>query len=358
MKAKISYGIFLLITIVIFFITNITASFYLVLVAVVMPVISAIINKYAAGRIKINIEVKNMTKSSTDEDDVDNIEIMVECTNNTIFPVFRFEIAGKLYNYLTFSEFMWMKSISIPAKKTKVISETIESVYCGRVEENLETAYVYDFLGLSRSKIKLEQRKSQYVFPKYEKCFDETQNMFSGDELNIQDKHIGKKGNDIMEILNLREYTRGDNIKNIHWKLSKKIGKKIVKELDTPAQQDVVIFGMLSDKCEKEPEKKDRLVRKINAISQDLLTMQVFHDMVLFDEKSGYADCVNVENEIGKDGCIEKILDGGITFEKWLADEYMVHENVMTKYAKIIIVSDGKTDMPYDGYGNIEMVFI
>lgn len=149
MKAKISYGIFLLITIVIFIITNITASFYLVLVAVVMPVISAIINKYAAGRIKINIEVKNMTKSLTDEDDVDNIEIMVECTNDTIFPIFRFEIAGKLYNYLTFSEFMWKKSISIPAKKTKVISETIESVYCGRVEENFETAYVYDFLGLS-----------------------------------------------------------------------------------------------------------------------------------------------------------------------------------------------------------------
>jgi uncharacterized protein (DUF58 family) len=35
---------------------------------------------------------------------------------------------------------------------------------------------------------------------------------------------------------------KGDSIKNIHWKMSAKMGKTMVKELDTPNDNSVMIF--------------------------------------------------------------------------------------------------------------------
>ena len=79
-----------------------------------------------------------------------------------------------------------------------------------------------------------------YQYPK--ECsmdlYDVEGSLVSENDVNY--KHV--KENDISEILQIKEYMKGDSIKNIHWKMSAKMGKTMVKELDTPNDNSVMIF--------------------------------------------------------------------------------------------------------------------
>ena len=79
-----------------------------------------------------------------------------------------------------------------------------------------------------------------YQYPK--ECsmdlYDVEGSLVSENDVNYN--HV--KGNDISEILQIKEYMKGDSIKNIHWKMSAKMGKTMVKELDTPNDNSVMIF--------------------------------------------------------------------------------------------------------------------
>lgn len=64
-----------------------------------------------------------------------------------------------------------------------------------------------------------------------------------------------RKGNDHSEIYDIREYMPGDDIRSIHWKLSSKTDKLILREPSDPSHYHVMIlpdFGL--DKEESEDE--------------------------------------------------------------------------------------------------------
>lgn len=51
-----------------------------------------------------------------------------------------------------------------------------------------------------------------------------------------------RKGNDLSEIFDIREYVPGDDIRSIHWKLSSKTDTLILKEASDPSHYNVVIL--------------------------------------------------------------------------------------------------------------------
>lgn len=63
----------------------------------------------------------------------------------------------------------------------------------------------------------------------------------NGDNDNLySDK---KAGNDPTEIFAIREYAPGDKIRNIHWKISAKMGQTMVKDYGLPLfEKDTVII--------------------------------------------------------------------------------------------------------------------
>jgi uncharacterized protein (DUF58 family) len=70
----------------------------------------------------------------------------------------------------------------------------------------------------------------------------------------LEYKHV--KGNDVSEILQIKDYVRGDSIKSIHWKMSAKMGKLMVKELDTPNDNSIMVFFDYAPADKKRPESK------------------------------------------------------------------------------------------------------
>lgn len=114
---------------------------------------------------------------------------------------------------------------------------------CGYTEIFVSSIYLTDFFGFIPYKLKqFEATEAKCtVLPD---TFDMTL-IFDNIPIAIDDSESyspNKKGNDYSETFQLREYVPGDGIKQIHWKLSEKLDKLIVKEASLPVQKSTLVF--------------------------------------------------------------------------------------------------------------------
>lgn len=112
---------------------------------------------------------------------------------------------------------------------------------CGSVDVILKKLFVLDYLYLFRTGISKRQKHADVlILPKKlpipasnisEPVLDPDSDVF-GD----------RPGDDPSEIFGFHEYTAGDPISRIHWKLSSKSDKFLMKEFSTPIQKSILIL--------------------------------------------------------------------------------------------------------------------
>lgn len=114
---------------------------------------------------------------------------------------------------------------------------------CGYTEVKVEKIYLTDFFGFIPYRVKhfdcMEAKCT--VLPD---TFDMTL-IFDNRPIAIDDSESyspDKKGNDYSETFQLREYVPGDSIKQIHWKLSEKLDRLVVREASLPVQKSTLVF--------------------------------------------------------------------------------------------------------------------
>ena len=96
-----------------------------------------------------------------------------------------------------------------------------------------------------------------------------------------------KKGDDPSEIFDVREYTDGDKIQRIHWKLSGKTGSLMVKEGSLPLTKIVHVFIDLCVQGEKQSRLDDanRLVQGIYSIAMFMIDHRVPLGFIWYDRE-------------------------------------------------------------------------
>lgn len=115
---------------------------------------------------------------------------------------------------------------------------------CGEIMIKYITVYCYDVFGLRRQKICSFKNKRIRVYPTDLNIRVQYEKENGG---NIEDdwESLPQKGNDNNEVYDLREYQPGDSVRSIHWKLSGKMGKYIIKEAgDTLRTDALVLFDL------------------------------------------------------------------------------------------------------------------
>lgn len=142
----------------------------------------------------------------------------------------------------------------------------LESEYCGCVECVAVSAWCYDLFGIFPVRITCHAKKRIVVMP--DTFPVETDNILSYSDLDECTEYLpDKKGNDRTEIFQIREYVPGDSIKQIHWKLSGKVDKLIVRDPAEPADHEVLVFldrgGILTA-----PSETDALMEAVTSVCQ------------------------------------------------------------------------------------------
>ena len=144
----------------------------------------------------------------------------------------------------------------------------LESAYCGCVECLAVSVWNYDIFGILPVRIPCKTKKRIVVMP--DTFPVETESILSYSDLDDCVEYVpDKKGNDRTETLQIREYVPGDSIQQIHWKLSSKLDKLIVRDPAEPADHEMMVFLDHGGRMPK-PAEADAMMEAVVSVCQGL----------------------------------------------------------------------------------------
>lgn len=212
-----------------------SAALALAIMLVVIPVLSLPINLYLRTKLRMNITAEPNLKKGESGD------FVIEIENPTLFPVLRLRCSMQLENQLNREQHRFEQNTWLPSKGTQRITLQAGGTYCGRLKIFVRRVTLYDAFGLLGIWSKLTETAYMTVQPDtFETEVTLTLNAGSIDESDVYSEQ--RAGNDLTETYQIREYVPGDSPRQIHWKLSNKFDRLIVREPALPIIQNVLVF--------------------------------------------------------------------------------------------------------------------
>ncbi|MDR0918341.1 MAG: DUF58 domain-containing protein [Oscillospiraceae bacterium] len=221
---KIIQYLFLLFFAVIFYVMYI-GDFALVLLVFIalMPLLFFLILKILKRNVTfgLNLSSKYELKGSP-------FSVILTIDNPTHFPVSRAIFILKYTNI--FSDFETYESFEIPikAKTTQQLNCTVGSEHCGIFTVTLCEVRFYDYVRFFSVSKKLSVSVSNKIIP----AVSDLNSLIESTDIENESEKLSEyeKGDDPSQIFDLRDYVEGDKLNKIHWKLTVKEDRTIIKE--------------------------------------------------------------------------------------------------------------------------------
>lgn len=199
--------------------------------------------------------------------------ITVEINNPTWIPVLCVKLKLRAENQLN-KETEQIKVMTwLPPGRKKQLVISAGSDYCGRIKLVMEQAVLYDcfcLLGISR-------RCSSTVYVTVQPDTFELNAVLIPGTNSIEDSEIysqERPGVDLTETFQIREYVPGDSPRQIHWKLTNKFDKLIVRDPALPITRNVLIFWERTGESGN-PDLIDAQAETIVSLCQGLLEQSI-----------------------------------------------------------------------------------
>lgn len=188
----------------------------------------------------------------------------VRIRNSALLPVMRCGCRVSIRNDLTEEEQTVTLTGGVSARGESSQNILLQSRYCGRLRVRISRFTLLDYLGLlpMQAPVKAEARLT--ILP----------NLFPMDAdmtarpAYADDGASDRRGEDRSEVYQLREYRPGDDIRQIHWKLSSKLDELILKEASQPESRSLLVFW---DKRTGTPQQMDALAEVVSSTGAALL---------------------------------------------------------------------------------------
>lgn len=228
------------------------------------------------------------------------------------------------------------------AKSEALASFACSFQNCGCTEVKADRIYLTDFFGFIPFKVKgfaCAEAKCT-VLPD---TFDMTV-VFENMPIAIDDSESyspDKKGNDYSETFQLREYVPGDSIKQIHWKLSEKLDKLIVREASLPVQKSTLVFWDKYAEGGFSAKEADAMAEITASICQALTRQGTSFSLGWNENKNCFTESVTTTEELIT--TIPQILKSGAETEISGARRYFESFG-SANFSKIIYISKSIPD--------------
>ena len=207
----------------------------LAVLLVLIPLGSIPVNLYIRKNLSVSLNAApNIRKGESGS-------FSVALDNPTIFPAMRVRCKLLAQNQLnreceTIHMMTWM-----PPKKGREAALTTGSDYCGRLRVSVQQAVLYDCFALIGIRCKCSAVTHITVQPDtFEPNITLIPSPHSMDESDVYSQD--RPGSDLTETYQIREYVPGDNPRQIHWKLTGKFDKLIVRDPALPITRNVLVF--------------------------------------------------------------------------------------------------------------------
>ena len=176
----------------------------------------------------------------------------------------------------------------------------LTTAHCGAYAYSFSRGQMTDYLGLFSFKMHLPELGVLRVYPRAE-APEPLPNLSRFQARAYRPKH----GGGFSEIHDLREYRPGDSLRDIHWKLSAKTDKLIVREAQEPDRRYVLLTLDLG----AEREHADRTLGVLLWVSRWLLEHETAHFVCWLSPEALDPVTMPVSDTAELEALIEKLLD-------------------------------------------------
>lgn len=232
-----------------------------------LPLILLPLNRAAARRVRISVRLPvNVRKGQEGR-----AELVVE--NPTGIPLCRLRCAVIFRNQLNGEQRLCWSTCGVLPGRTRTVALSFGSSYCGRIRAQVRTARLYDCFGLFGAAVQTDAHGACVVQPE---LFPQNLVMqpAAARTEDAEDYSNERPGYDLSETFQIREYVPGDSQRQIHWKLSQKLDKLIVRDPSLPIVRTAAVFW---ERTEEAPtvRKTDAQAEALTSICHSLLEQSV-----------------------------------------------------------------------------------
>lgn len=334
-------------------------SFYLFAFLILMPVVLFILTLYTARRTRVTFTNNQNTAGRSLK-----IPLGIKVENFSKFPAANIVIEIEYFN--TIDNKKNIMKINTPAYPNEVHELTlhVSGAHYGVLKMKIKRVRIYDILKLCRFRIR---KKS------YDNGFDECNIIIVPDHIPIENnianysdmglesdeysKH--SKGDDPSEIFDIHEYIDGDKISRIHWKLSAKQNKTMVKDYSLPITNSIMIMLDLNldDSVEDFATLYDTVIESTAAISYYLSTNEVPHKVVWYDNKKARLVNMDITDDDSYAMLVNELLHAQLYTQSDLGLVHYVSEDAKYKCGHLMYISTRYSEKATELMGDSDLAY-
>lgn len=208
----------------------------------------------------------------------------ITVTNHSFLPMPRLRITLSCRNCRTGERAETALELSLLPKQRKKAAFAFEGLLCGKIEIAVADARFSDVFGLFQRKLPWKVRESFTVLPNlFQPSISLGHSFLAMPDSDAYSPY--KPGSDPGETFAIREYVPGDAVRSIHWKLSEKTDKTMVREFGLPIVNEVAL--LLENGGAASPEETDAVTQVFASLSAKLAGDGIAHHVFWQDAKTG-----------------------------------------------------------------------
>ena len=235
----------------------------LFLMLLLLPPVSILLCRQSFGKLTAELSF-----SAAEAEKNLDVYLTIRFNNPSHFPLMHVECPLQITSPYYESRPQMTYVLPAPAGRTDALSLPVTFQCCGLYEAEIVTLKVYDLLHFFSFSREVNLHTQTMVFPK-ERLETSYHPSFYAEGFDEYETPM-KTGNVSSNVTDLREYRPGDRLQKIHWKLSAKIDKLMVKENEAAASHQFYVLLELY-KTPKHPEYIDQAVTYAYGVSKELL---------------------------------------------------------------------------------------
>ncbi len=298
-----------------------------------IPVILLLIHLISFFLTKIEIEIDDSGSGIGKP-----VKILIKVKNNSPFAVTHIKLTTKCKNLFLNTEHDCKFVISSAPFSTKVFTYEMVSDHVGNIDFSIKKAVFYDFFSMFRLTKRIKTTKVIPLYPETisVKARIRPNNWFAGEAEKFSS---AKAGDDPSEIFNIREYKEGDKLNKIHWKLTSKTDKYMVKEYSLPVSENIFIYLdlKLDDTTDESLLKIDSLIKTFASVSLDFARKGITHYVGWYNCRRGAFIKSKIKSESDVYFTLSKVFSDSVYTEEPLLERCEFFSK--SKYSHIIIMS-------------------
>lgn len=276
-KSRIALGGWLLVFLAVFFYRGYPAATLVLLFTAIYLIAAFLFVRMGGRNLRIGLFGGDLVEKG------EPMEVRVNVTNGGKLPVFCCTCELEAENRLTGTAKHQRIRLSLPPGGSAERILTLSDVLCGKILSDVRRIIIEDPLRVFAAEREIKNRTAEssgYVSPQIRTVTIPEDWL---DSYNMESYQYSQyeKGSDPGEVFGLREYQEGDSPKQIHWKLSAKLGEMTVKIPSFPIENNILVIldNLLEPGAVMEGPARSRLTEDFCSLSMSLIEKNIPHSI-------------------------------------------------------------------------------